>query len=43
MFHTIAEASSIIFDLRQYFFADANFKLERLRKQKKQKSQTLKK
>ena len=34
VFHTIAEASSIIFDLRRQFFADAKiFKLERLRKQ----------
>ena len=31
VFHTIADASSIIFDLRRQFFADAkNFELERL-------------
>ena len=31
VFHTIAEASSIIFDLRRQFFADAKiFELERL-------------
>ena len=32
VFHTIAEASSIIFDLRRQFFADAKmFELERLK------------